>query len=169
MASDKNMKTIVRLYFGLGLSVALIAPASAELAMTGGPPSRCAPDRRQGKHRAAHPAKGGNRSGKMRPQLVSRVVARSIRLYPGGRSRAGASTPRPCRATRCRRRLSTLRPRISRRRRGNGPGPTLASTAVWDPDLGSAATLRASGAGLPISAAELICRRDPFPTEEMSA
>jgi hypothetical protein len=37
MASDKNMRTIVRLYFGLGLSIALIAPASAELAMTGAP------------------------------------------------------------------------------------------------------------------------------------
>ena len=35
MARDKNMRTIVRLYFGLGLSLALIAPASAELAMTG--------------------------------------------------------------------------------------------------------------------------------------
>ena len=31
------MKTIVRLYFGLGLSIALIAPASAELAMAGAP------------------------------------------------------------------------------------------------------------------------------------
>ena len=37
MARDKNMRTIVRLYFGLSLSVALIAPASAELAMTGPP------------------------------------------------------------------------------------------------------------------------------------
>jgi hypothetical protein len=37
MARDKNMRTIVRLYFGLGLSIALIAPASAELAMTGAP------------------------------------------------------------------------------------------------------------------------------------
>jgi hypothetical protein len=35
MARDKNMRTIVRLYFGLGLSIALIVPASAELAMTG--------------------------------------------------------------------------------------------------------------------------------------
>ena len=35
MARDKNVRTIVRLYFGLGLSIALIAPASAELAMTG--------------------------------------------------------------------------------------------------------------------------------------
>ena len=35
MARDKNMRIIVRLYFGLGLSLALIAPASAELAMTG--------------------------------------------------------------------------------------------------------------------------------------
>jgi P pilus assembly chaperone PapD len=35
MARDKNMRTIVRLYFGLGLSIALIAPACAELAMTG--------------------------------------------------------------------------------------------------------------------------------------
>jgi hypothetical protein len=35
MAREKNMRTIVRLYFGLGLSIALIAPASAELAMTG--------------------------------------------------------------------------------------------------------------------------------------
>ena len=35
MARDKNMRTIVRLYFGLGLSLALISPASAELAMTG--------------------------------------------------------------------------------------------------------------------------------------
>jgi hypothetical protein len=35
MARDKNMRAIVRLYFGLGLSIALIAPASAELAMTG--------------------------------------------------------------------------------------------------------------------------------------
>jgi hypothetical protein len=37
MARDKDMRTIVRLYFGLGLSIALIAPASAELAMTGAP------------------------------------------------------------------------------------------------------------------------------------
>ena len=37
MARDKNMRTIVRLYFGLGLSIALIVPASAELAMTGPP------------------------------------------------------------------------------------------------------------------------------------
>jgi hypothetical protein len=37
MARDKNMRTIVRLCFGLGLSIALIAPASAELAMTGAP------------------------------------------------------------------------------------------------------------------------------------
>src|ERR1700733_15789789 len=35
MARDKDMRTIVRLYFGFGLSLALIAPASAELAMTG--------------------------------------------------------------------------------------------------------------------------------------
>jgi hypothetical protein len=35
MARDKNMRAIVRLYFGFGLSIALIAPASAELAMTG--------------------------------------------------------------------------------------------------------------------------------------
>jgi hypothetical protein len=35
MARDKNMRTLVRLYCGLGLSIALIAPASAELAMTG--------------------------------------------------------------------------------------------------------------------------------------
>jgi hypothetical protein len=31
------MRAIVRLCFGLGLSIGLIAPASAELAMTGGP------------------------------------------------------------------------------------------------------------------------------------
>jgi hypothetical protein len=31
------MRTIVRLCFGLALSIAVIAPASAELAMTGGP------------------------------------------------------------------------------------------------------------------------------------
>jgi hypothetical protein len=37
MARDKDMRTIVRLYFGLGLSIALIVPASAELAMTGAP------------------------------------------------------------------------------------------------------------------------------------
>src|ERR1700679_2355185 len=37
MARDKNMRTIVRLSLGLGLSIALIAPASAELAMTGAP------------------------------------------------------------------------------------------------------------------------------------
>jgi hypothetical protein len=37
MARDKNMRTIVRLALGLGLSLALIAPASAELAMTGAP------------------------------------------------------------------------------------------------------------------------------------
>ena len=37
MARDKNMRTIVRRCFGLGLSIALIAPASAELAMTGAP------------------------------------------------------------------------------------------------------------------------------------
>src|SRR6202034_559358 len=47
---------------------------------------------RQGQRRAAHPPKGGNRSGKMRPQLVSRVVAGPIRLYPVGRGRVGAST-----------------------------------------------------------------------------
>jgi len=35
MARDKDMRIIVRLYFGLVLSAALIAPASAELAMTG--------------------------------------------------------------------------------------------------------------------------------------
>jgi hypothetical protein len=35
MARDKNMRTLVRLYCGLGLSIALIAPANAELAMTG--------------------------------------------------------------------------------------------------------------------------------------
>ena len=37
MARYKNMRTIVRLCFGLGLSIALIAPASAEVAMTGAP------------------------------------------------------------------------------------------------------------------------------------
>jgi hypothetical protein len=37
MARDKNMRTIVCLSLGLGLSIALIAPASAELAMTGAP------------------------------------------------------------------------------------------------------------------------------------
>src|ERR1700727_680715 len=47
---------------------------------------------RQRRRRATHPAKGENRSGKMRPQLVSRVVAGSIRLYPGGRGRVGASS-----------------------------------------------------------------------------
>jgi hypothetical protein len=35
MARDKNIRTIVRLYFGLGFSIAPIAPATAELAMTG--------------------------------------------------------------------------------------------------------------------------------------
>src|SRR5580700_421009 len=47
---------------------------------------------RQRQRRAAHPPNRRNRSGKMRPQLVSRVVARSIRLYPSGRGRVGAST-----------------------------------------------------------------------------
>ncbi len=37
MARDKNMRRIVRLSLGLGFSIALIAPASAELAMTGAP------------------------------------------------------------------------------------------------------------------------------------
>ena len=37
MARDKNMRTIVSLSLGLGLSIALIAPASAEPAMTGAP------------------------------------------------------------------------------------------------------------------------------------
>jgi hypothetical protein len=37
MARDENMRTIVRLALGLGLSLAFIAPACAELAMTGGP------------------------------------------------------------------------------------------------------------------------------------
>ena len=37
MARDKNMRSIVRVYFGLGLSIALIAPACPELAMTGPP------------------------------------------------------------------------------------------------------------------------------------
>ena len=53
--------------------------------------------------------------------------------------------PRPCRATRCRRRLSTLRPRMSHRRRGNGPGPTSASTGVLGPALGRADRFRAQG------------------------
>jgi hypothetical protein len=34
MAGDENMRTMARLFLGFGLSVALIAPASAELAMT---------------------------------------------------------------------------------------------------------------------------------------
>jgi hypothetical protein len=37
MARDKNMRKIVRLYLGLGLSIALVSPAMAELAMTGAP------------------------------------------------------------------------------------------------------------------------------------
>ena len=37
MAGDENMKTIVRLSLGLGVSIALVAPAMAELAMTGAP------------------------------------------------------------------------------------------------------------------------------------
>jgi hypothetical protein len=37
MARDKNMRKIVRLYLGLGVSIALVSPAMAELAMTGAP------------------------------------------------------------------------------------------------------------------------------------
>ena len=37
MAGDENMRTIVRLCLGLGVSIALVAPAMAELAMTGAP------------------------------------------------------------------------------------------------------------------------------------
>ena len=37
MAGDENMRTIVRLCLGLGASIALVAPAMAELAMTGAP------------------------------------------------------------------------------------------------------------------------------------
>ena len=37
MAGDENMRTIVRLCLGLGASIALVAPAVAELAMTGAP------------------------------------------------------------------------------------------------------------------------------------
>jgi hypothetical protein len=37
MAGDENMRAIVRLCLGLGVSVALRAPALAELAMTGAP------------------------------------------------------------------------------------------------------------------------------------
>ena len=37
VARGENMSKVVRLCFGLGLSIALIAPASAELAMTGAP------------------------------------------------------------------------------------------------------------------------------------
>src|SRR6202161_252778 len=47
---------------------------------------------RQRQRRAAHPPKGGNRSGKMRPQLVSRVVAGAIWLYSLRRGRVWAST-----------------------------------------------------------------------------
>lgn len=37
MAGDENMRRIARLCLGLGVSVALVAPALAELAMTGAP------------------------------------------------------------------------------------------------------------------------------------
>jgi Bacterial SH3 domain len=37
MARDKNMRKIVRLGLGLGVSIAFVAPALAELAMTGEP------------------------------------------------------------------------------------------------------------------------------------
>ena len=44
MAGDKDMTPMARLGFGLGLSIALIPPASAELAMTGGTvPMRAGP------------------------------------------------------------------------------------------------------------------------------
>ena len=49
MARDKNMRTIVRLYLGLGLSIALVLPASADLAMIGPPVTmRAAPTGRAG-------------------------------------------------------------------------------------------------------------------------
>jgi hypothetical protein len=37
MARHKNMRKIVRLYLGLGVFIALVSPAVAELAMTGAP------------------------------------------------------------------------------------------------------------------------------------
>jgi hypothetical protein len=37
MARHKNMRKIVRLYLGLGVFIALVSPALAELAMTGAP------------------------------------------------------------------------------------------------------------------------------------
>lgn len=37
MAGDENMTTIARFWFGLAVSVVLVAPAMAELAMTGAP------------------------------------------------------------------------------------------------------------------------------------
>ena len=37
MAGDENMRTIARLCLGLGVSIVLVAPAMAELAMTGAP------------------------------------------------------------------------------------------------------------------------------------
>jgi hypothetical protein len=49
MAGDENMRRIVRLCLGLGASLALVAPALAELAMTGAPVAmRAAPSGKAG-------------------------------------------------------------------------------------------------------------------------
>ena len=49
MAGDENMRRIVGLCVGLSVSVTLVAPAMAELAMTGGPVvMRAAPTRKAG-------------------------------------------------------------------------------------------------------------------------
>ena len=77
-----SVRMIARLLLGLGVSIALVSPATAELRDDRRARYDAGRADRQRRNRAAHPPKSRNQPGEMPPQLVSRIVARPIWLHP---------------------------------------------------------------------------------------
>jgi hypothetical protein len=149
--NDGSVRMIARLLLGLGVSIALVSSAIAELAMTGAPVTmRVGPT--------------GNAGIVQRiPQRAEISLEKCLRDWcrASWRGRFGYTLRKrscsgllrlPCLAMRCRRRSSARPQPMPRPRHGDGQGPTSVLTAVSGPAPGSADRSR-TRAALPMSAA----------------
>ena len=147
MAGHENMKTIVRLSLGLGVSIALVAPALAELAMTGAPVAM-----RAGPSGKAGVVQRIPQSAEIELLKCARgwchaswrgrfgyIPEETVVLGPPPATLPGDEMPPPVR--------QCVSPPMSRPRRGDGRAPILASAGVSARAPGSAESSPRSGAG----------------------